>query len=255
MNETARYVPLETVVKHYMSEANLTGAHYMRLYHLGHRGLIDIGIDITQEVKTEKLPVEANKTVVLPEDYIQWVKVGVLNEQGEVATLRRNDNLTKWGALDSNRLNENTGPGLRPDLQFYGDVYQNYHTTGSLFNLFGVRSNMDYYGEFRVDDASGVILLDNDFRYSEVILEYVSNPTLADDLVIPIQAQEALIAFIRWMDIQSLPSSRRVTTYEKQTRRREYYNQRRLTRARLQPMRLWDTNETIRINNNIVLKA
>lgn len=255
MKDSARYVPLETIVKFYMSEANLTGAHYQRLYHLAHRGLVDIGLDITEEPKTLKLDVDANKTVVIPDDYIQWIKVGVLNERGEVATLRRNDSLTTYGMEDNDRLSKNTGDGVRSKTPFFHDSYQNFNSSGSLYNLYGIRNNMDYYGEFKVDDASNLILLDNDYSYDHIILEYLSNPTADSDLVIPIQAQEALIAFLRWMDIISMPASRRVNMGEKQIRKREYYNQRRLAKARIRPFRLWDTNEVIRLNNNLVVKS
>jgi hypothetical protein len=255
MKDSAKYIPLETIVKYFMSEANLTGAHYLRLYHLAIRGLTDIGLDITEEVKTEKLTVEANKTVYLPDDYIQWVKVGVINSQGEVATLRRNDSLTTYGMEDNDRLSKNIGEGVRSKTILYDNSYQNYNTSGSLYTLFGVHNNMDYYGEFKVDDANGLILLDNDYSYDYIILEYLSNPAADTDLVVPIQAQEALIAFLRWMDIISMPASRRVNMGEKQIRRKEYYNQRRLAKARIRPFRLWDTNEVIRLNNNLSLKG
>ena len=255
MKDVKKYVPLETVVKHFMAEAQLTGAHYLRLYQLSVRGLTELGLDVTEEVKTEFLPVEANKTVFLPEDYIQWIKVGVLNENGEVATLRRNESLTTYGSLDSDRLSKNLGGGVRVKFPYQNDAYQNFYNDGALFNLFGIRSNMDYYGEFKVDDANGVILLDNDFQYADIVLEYLSNPAEAEDLVIPIQAQEALIAYLAWMDIRSMAASRRVNVAEKQIRKREYLRQKRLAKERLNPLRLWDANEIIRINNNLVLKS
>ena len=253
MKDTSKYVPLETVVKNYMSEAQLTGAHYLRLYQLSVRGLTELGMDITEEPKTEKLDVEANKTVYIPDDYIQWVKVGIMNENGEVATLRRNDSLTLHASLDADRLTQNTGTTGSVYLPMC--TYQNYYTGGAMYNVFGNRSNVEYNGSFKVDDANGIILLDNDFAYDHIILEYLCNPAMSDNLVIPVQAQEALIAFLAWMDIRSMPYSRRVTLADKQTRRKEYYNQRRLARERINPLRLWDYNETIRINNNLVLKA
>jgi hypothetical protein len=255
MKDLKKYVPLETVVKYFMAEANLTGAHYLRLYQLAVRGLSELGMDVTEEVKTEFLPVESNKTVFLPEDYIQWIKVGILNDRGEVATLRRNESLTTYGVLDSDRLSKNFGDGVRIKIPYTDEAYQNYYNDGSLFNLFGVRNNMDYYGEFKVDDANGVILLDNDFQYADIVLEYLSNPAEAEDLVIPLQAQEALIAFLAWMDIRSMSASRRGNVADKQIRKKEYLRQKRLAKERLNPLRLWDANEIIRINNNLVLKS
>ena len=255
MKDSAKYIPIDRVVKYYMSAANLTSAHYLRLYHFGVSGLVDLGMDLTEDIKTERLDVEANKTVILPPDYIQWVKVGVLNENGEVATLRRNDSLTTYGMLDDDRLSKNTGDGVRIKTMFHHDAYQNFYSDGALFNLFGVRNNMDYHGEFKVDDANNVVLLDNDFRYDYIILEYLANPAEAQNLVIPVQAQEALMAWIAWQDIEHLPVSRRVSQAEKQRREKSYYRNKRIARQRLHPIRLWDANEVIRLNNNLVLKS
>jgi hypothetical protein len=157
--------------------------------------------------------------------------------------------------LDGDRLSKNTDAGIHIKTPYTNDAYQNFSSNGSMFNLFGVRSNMEYNGEFKVDDANGLILLDNDYSYDYIILEYLSNPTQDTDLVIPIQAQEALIAWIRWKDIESMPASRRANQGEKITRKREYYRWRKIARARLNPLRLWDTNEVIRLNNNLVLKS
>lgn len=254
---TAKYISLEDVVKNYMSEADYSGAAFLRMYHLAIRGYDDIWQDISRAPKTRKLTVLDNKTVELPSDYVQWIKVGVINEKGEVATLRRNDKLSGYAATDNSR--NAVLPTLTSDqlLDTKDYMYRNFYDDGinNYYNLFGLPAGTQNIGEFKVLDEDGVIILSPEFGDSEIILEYLATPYQEGETVlIPIQIREAIIAWLAWMDIRSRASSRRVNIGEKQIRRREYYNQRRLARARLQPFRTGDINDVVRMNNNLTVK-
>ena len=52
-----------------------------------------------------------------------------------------------------------------------------------------------------------------------------------------------------------LPTGRRVNLSEKQIRRKEFYNQKRLARLRVNPVTPWDANEVIRMGQKLVAKA
>jgi hypothetical protein len=250
-------VTIDQVVAFYQSEANYTDAHRLRLHHLAARGFHDIQQDVNGRVKTEKLTVSANKTVTIPDSFMQWIKIGVLNEKGEVATLRRNDQLTRYASTDADRLAKNTdsGTGLT-DIDYLGlDFYSNYNEQGSLVNLFGINNQMTYNGEFTVDVANNVILLDNEYEHDYIILEYLENPLAAVDMTLPVQALEAWVAWVRWMDRMSLPSGRRSNQSMIEQFKREYYKQKMNLRMRLNPVRVSDLNEVIRINNRLILKG
>jgi hypothetical protein len=98
MKHTAKYIPLNEVISQYMNEAGIPEGQRLRLWNISVRGLKELGMDVFSEPKTRILNVLPNKTVDLPADYLQWSKVGIVNDQGEVATLRHNPNLTLYRA-------------------------------------------------------------------------------------------------------------------------------------------------------------
>jgi hypothetical protein len=97
--------------------------------------------------------------------------------------------------------------------------------------------------------------LNNEFDFDYVILEYLSSPSDDPNYKIPIQIRDAVLSYIAWRDIEMMPSGRRATLGDKQLRRKEYYNQKRLARLRTNPVTPWDVNEMIRLAQKLVAKA
>ncbi len=81
-------------------------------------------------------------------------------------------------------------------------------------------------------------MLNENYQFDYVILEYVASPTMGEVYRIPVQFREALIAYMAWIDIRSLPTTRRGALGDKRDRRHEFYNQRRLAWARYRPFSL-----------------
>lgn len=256
---TARYISLEKVVKDYMAEANYAGTAFLRLYQIAVRGYEELWQDVAGKAKTRRLTVLPNNTVELPSDYIKWIKVGVVNAEGEVATLRHNVNLTGYAATDPNRMSAIDEVKFKDVIDTFDETtaYRNYFDdeTNDTFNLFGLPAGRQNLGEFRVIEDDGVIIFNGNFDASEIILEYLALPFEANKpIMMPIQIKEAMIAFIAWIEIRSMATSRRINMTEKAMRKREYYNQKRLARMRIKAIRKGEINDTIRLNNNLVLK-
>lgn len=244
MGDIAKYKELKEIIYAFMDEAQQNDAAFRRLWGLAVRGLEDMFLDIIPNIKTCKLCVDGNLTAQLPEDYIQWSKVGVLNYLGEVATLKYNNTLTLYSANDPDRLSKNTD-NIGIDLNRISDLfYLNYFDYAYGYgqvNLFGISGNeATKIGDFRIDDQCGILILDNAFPADYIIMEYLAAPSMEDGCKVPIQAQEAVIAWLSWKDTIQLAASRKVSIYDKTARRREYYKQRDLARARLKPFRLQD---------------
>jgi hypothetical protein len=91
--------------------------------------------------------------------------------------------------------------------------------------------------------------------YDYVILEYFSSPSDDVNFKIPIQVRDAVLSYIAWRDIEYLPAGRRSTMGDKQMRRKEYYNQKRLAKMRVNPVTPWDANEQIRLSQKLVAKS
>lgn len=237
-NQIQKYVKLSEVVNYYIDEARLTTKDFRRLWAIAFRGLQEIGIDASWTPKVDVVPVNSNLTASLPADYLDWVRVGVFNSVGEIATLRVNEQLTSYKDTDPQRLGDITSQ-IGTDLNYLQyPFFYGYGDETGYEHYFGAGSALIQAGECRVDAANSVIILDPQFGYSSIVLEYIASPIMDEDYTIDFKCQEALISFLRWKDIQSLPSTRLVNINEKAMREKEYYNQKRLARKRLKPFRL-----------------
>lgn len=199
MTDITQYIPLKQVVSYCLDENEQSIGTFDRYWVLAFRGLIDLLLDVTAEPLTVRLPVSGNKTVSFPSDYLSWVKIGVLNENGEVSTLKINNALTTYKDTNPNRLQQLTSD-ISDGFPFLlsNPYYLNYYYNGMYQPLFGVGGGLVQYGECRIDDANNLIILPPTFRFDSIILEYISSPEKNGDYQIPITCQEAVIAFIKW---------------------------------------------------------
>ena len=254
MKDTSKWVPLAEVIYQYIDQARLSNADYRRLWTIGVRGVEEMGMDVYSIPKTAKLPVNANKTVNLPSDYVGFSKVGIFNAKGEVATLRRNIGLSSYKIQQSDRLTSNTDNTTGNTYRLQDLAYVNYFDGARYVNIFGVGSVLNNAGDYDIAEEEGLIYLGNDYDFDYVVLEYLSSPADDVDYKIPVQVREAVLAFIAWKDIEHLPLGRRASLGDKQLRRKEYYNQKRLANLRENPVMLWDANEIIRMGQKLVAK-
>lgn len=166
---------------------------------------------------------------------MNWSKVGVLNNVGEVIPLKYNNLLTTYADLDGDRVQKTDDNTLINTYNPQSPFFYNYWYAGGYINLFGIPSGSPFLGTFKIDTANSVILLDQTFGYEYIMLEYVSSPQDGGIYYVPMQFKEALISWIAWQDIAMLPSTRKGNLGDKQQRQRTYWNERRLARARYKP--------------------
>jgi hypothetical protein len=100
-----------------------------------------------------------------------------------------------------------------------------------------VPSGQPFVGNFKVDTANGVILLNEHFRYDYVMLEYVSSPNENEDYHLPLQFREALIAWLAWKDSNAKNIKSHMMLGDKRDKRHEFYNERKNAIARWKPIR------------------
>lgn len=195
---SAKYISLKTVVSYCLDANNKSIASFDRAWVLAFRGLVDLHRSIAAQPKTVRLPVEGNKTVILPADYVSWSKIGVLNNQGEVCSLRINNGLSTFRDNNPNRLTQIAADitgGVTTDGQ---PIYLNYYENGACYHVYGIGAGLITYGDCRVDEANNLVVLGPDFAYDSIIMEYLSNPQADGDYQVEVALQEALIAFIEW---------------------------------------------------------
>jgi len=237
MAQNLPYIDLDNVINDYLNESEQGISRYFKVFHLAFRGFEDLGLDAFYRIKTVKLPVNANLTVSLPADFIQWNKIGVLNDKGEIIPLWENDKLTNFAAFSPTRTTQTQDDTLGENAGLNG--WYNYWNGAAYTNIYGTPSGAPFVGSFKVDTANGLILLNEHFRYDYLMIEYISSPKEGEVYYIPLQFREALVAWLWWKD------RRAFNTYKGQVGisrdlRNDYYNERRKAIAKWKPLRVYD---------------
>ena len=253
--QNRQWISLDECITAYLDESEQSNKKYFKCWNLAFRGMTELGLDAFYLVKSVKLPVNANLTVTLPGDYLQYSKVGVLNGKGEVITMGVNNKLTVAFDLKSTRLEQTQDNTLSAQTNNNGIWWYNYWNGYGLGNLYGLPSGTPYIGSFKIDNANGVVVLSQNFSYDYIILEYTASPEEGSDFFVPIQFKEAVIAYIRWKDNISTPVKTHVANSNIQMRRHDFFEERRLAIARYDPINLPDLYEWHLQNQRLCVKA
>lgn len=230
---------LRQIIAQFLDSADQSSHQFRRLYNIGVRGCREFNLDITGQFKTVLLPVNPNKTVTLPQDYLTYSKMGIVNERGEIITFTKNEQLSQYHAIYTQQVERNEGV---PELTTIGNyvaplpypyLYSNYWNGGTSYNLFGLNSGTANITEFDIDEGAGVILLNQHTRYEEMLLEYLSDgyDELADDYKIDVRAEEAFICYLRWKQATDL--IKKFSASQIREYKNEYYRERKLAKMRI----------------------
>jgi hypothetical protein len=250
----AGYISLDSILADYMNEANKSVNDHFRLWNILFRGMDNLGLDAFYSIKTAKLVINSNLTADLPPDYGgQWIKVGVLNGIGEIIPLYYNDKLTKYADLFSDRLTQ-TQDNTLISQNFGTGIWFNYWNGYAYTNIYGVSSGSPFVGSFAIDEANGVIVLNEHFQYSYLMIEYLCVPKQGQEYYVPFQFREALIAWLRWRDIISIPVKTHMDNSNVMMRRKEFYNERRNAIAQWKPVRIYDEYQVSQEQTRIAIK-
>lgn len=177
MSETkSKAYLLGTVVDDWLDDNQLHNSFWQKGLKWAQRAVRKIRIDSFQQPKTVLLDVTERKSVVLPDGFVDWTKVAVKVGQYAI-TIGINDDLTTQSRSDS----ESTVRGLLSqsmpngtDFSQYGG-YTFYNYNGS--TLCGIGGGLPSKGYFKPIDHGDCkeLLLDYDYAYSQVYLEYITD--------------------------------------------------------------------------------
>lgn len=250
------YISIDSVVNDFLIESEQSIAKYYKIWQLCFRGMEQLGLDFFYSIKAVKLPINANMTVTLPADFLQWTKVGVLNNKGEVIPLWYNDKLTTYADLWPNRLEVTQDDSTFAQCCGWGpNTWCNFWNGTAYINIYGVPSGAPFVGNFKVDTVNGVILLNERFRYDYVLLEYVSSPAQGQEYYLPVQFREALIAWLFWKDGNAKSIKSHMQLGSRRDWRHEFFNERRNAIARWRPVRISEIYQTSQENARMAIKT
>ena len=222
------------------------------------RGIREFGFDVTSRVRSIKLSIEANDTVTLPDDYVDLVKVGIVDSEGILRPMAQNKNInysrkysldsegdvtTSTGNSDLGPLNLDSSVILNRtddktatsggstadsgDLDHY--IFENYLYQGGVGRVYGVGGGMRV-GDYRVNLDQNRLELDTNSGHTDVVIEYIADEARSTNPVIHVYAEEALRAYMYYKLCERKST---VPANEKSRARSEYYNERRKAKARL----------------------
>ena len=249
------WVTVDECVTSYLDESEQSNHKYFKCWQLAFRGMTELGLDAFYQVKSVKIPVNSNLTATLPADYLQYSKVGVLNQQGEIIPMGVNNKLTVAFDLQPTRLEQTQDNTIPTQIGQQGVWWYNYWNGYAYGAIYGLPSGSPFVGSFKIDNNNGVIVLSENFSYSYVMLEYISSPVEGGEYYIPIQFKEALIAYIGWKDIRYIPSKTHVNNANVGMRRHDFFEARRLAIARFDPVNLPDLYQWSLENQRLCVKS
>lgn len=255
MGQKAGYFNLDECIYDYIDQSEQSNHKYFKLFNIAFRGMEQMGLSFFYKIRSVKLPVNANKTVTLPSDYIKYSKIGVFNATGEVICLKYNDKLSLFADLLPDRQTKTEDNSLFNLFQFNFPIFYNWWNGYNFQNLFGIPSGGPFLGSFNIDNANGVILLNQDFIYDYLLIEYVAAPIQGETYYVPIEFRNAMIAWLGWQDIAFVPSKTHVNNTNVQMRRHDFFNERRLAIATYRPFHLQEAYEWSLENQRLCVKS
>ncbi len=230
------------------------------------RGIREMGFDTSKKIRSLALTINSiNNTVELPDDFVDWSKVGVVGSDGLVYVLGENKNInysqayadvygvkapTSSTAADSDgdgvfdRIEDKTSTGGgNTSSGFNSSVFRDYYY-GNQNAIYGAGGGR-YRGEFRVNLDQNRIEISPISNVSEVVIEYVADEARSKNPSVHVYLEEALTSYMYYRIIERKAS---VPANEKARARTEYYNELRKANARMKSFTKEEALKTIRKN-------
>lgn len=202
LNEIAREVLIE--------ESRVTPHKLQMLMQLGSRAMRELNIDIVGSIKTVKLVPNNYRAISVPQDYFTYTKLG-LCENGMIYNLGLNndlcfpDTVNSCGQLQPESFSDSSGGTLFTDNFTdggWGWYYWNFNTINEngefIGKLYGQGSGNNPLGEYRFNEETREFILTPTLQGKEIVLEYISTGMNQENIVVPDEAVESVISFIKW---------------------------------------------------------
>jgi hypothetical protein len=238
---------LDQVVREFLIERGEDTEHnYPRFLQLAVNGLRELNMDISGSSKMVVLEVKDDMTVDLPEDFINYTKIAICNQDGELMSLGHNPKLCKprhadeCGNLVHGGGVDRSASALPINIDNISSHFRNGEVVG---RFFGEGGGFNANGQYVLDKERGVIQLSSVVG-EEIVLEYLADITKIDgNFTIHPYAIEALKRYIHWASLRLKTS---IPAHEKELARRDYYNERRIAGVRFNSFTMEEAMATIR---------
>lgn len=235
-------IKLSEIVGQFLDGNDLGHAEYSKAYRMAIRGRRILVMDVAGIKKETTLHVKSDLTADLPDDFSSVIEIGVPNNNGTIATLVENNNLSKFLDLDCDYESYNDFEDLMGNHNYSANYYR--AGMGSVNNI----------GEYKIDEGTNTVILDPTFCYKNLLLRYNSNDEGFDqdgEYTINEKCSEALLAFITY---EFYKHKLGVPQNHKLEYKMNWYNEKRLAIARMKNYTLQALNDSARLNTKFVIK-
>ena len=172
----------------YLAQLAIEGFGIMNMYHL-------------PNVEVEYLYMSAAKTVDVPTDFVDWLKVGI-PVNGKILTLTKDDSIALPRQFSDGKAVGNIDAENINDYVIFTDHFRNGKYVGGLYGMRG-GINQAYY---RYDAERRQFVFTGNIPRSEIILEYISSGvSLSGSTVIPKIAHQPLVYYLAWQRVEFDP--------------------------------------------------
>lgn len=207
-----RYVTLDYIVRNVMVDLEEQSLNRYQTYlQYAIRGFRELNLHAINTAKIAYLPINPNKSVDLPSDYIKYTKIGVC-VGGRIVLLGLDDSLCI--NHDFNACGDPIEIAMNPEvsdnqLSIYGYGYyflDHFHNGQYVGGLYGLGGGYNGLGYFRENKEMNQIQLTSQIPSTEIVLEYISDGLTPDgSAAIPKEAIECMIAWVHWKRCQNNP--------------------------------------------------
>lgn len=260
-----QYVTLKEVIDNFMMSRDSDDYHgttpRFKVLFQAMRGIREFYYDILREVNSIELELSPTLSVVLPPDYINYVRISWVDGNGQLHPMAMDNSMSIAREYlqdnDYNYLFDNEGCVLQGNSGYRTDQV---NTTGASNTGSGhgctaatctcsFTPNSDLSksfpnGKYKIDKSRGVIQFGSDAFGKNIVLEYISDGLYTgcegrpeDEIRVHKFAEGALMDFMYY---ELIKNRRKVPANEKHRARKEYYNSRRIAKLRINAIKVAD---------------
>lgn len=229
------------------------------VHQLALRGIREMGFDVMKRIKSLSLTVSDNNTVELPDDFVDFLRVGIAGTGGALHVLKENKNINISqeyvtdsfsnpidsdgdGVFDRKNSEKTISTIGNNNLDNYRDRTYLYESTEGRQYGYGGGKGVGY---FRMNYEQNRIELNSEVDVTNLVVEYIADEARSQNPSVHIYAEEALRQYIYFRLVQRKAN---VPASEKQIARQNYYNELRLAKARMNSFSKEEALNVIRKN-------
>lgn len=249
-----QYVTLEEVINNYMmsrgdDDYTNNEPRYKILYQ-AKRGVRELYYDVVREIKAIELELSPTLNVIVPPDFVNAVRISWVDDSGQLHPMSVDRTMVIADKYlqdhEYELLFDDEGEVLKADegIPKIGGGVRRYSVCSTPFTPNIDRSKFNKNSTFNIDKAAGIIQFSSDARSKRIVLEYISDGLYTGNMSrgerqirIHKFAESALVDYIYYGLVKN---RRNVPMNEKIRARKEFYNNRRIAKRRVNSLNYQD---------------